>query len=195
MAKPAFAQSTEPSPPNFTIQIPNSNTIQLVIENQAFINTSSVNSVIYYYRVKPHNSDVWNEFEDYTLQSNSDITIISIPPLPGMPSSILSTPQFDNITLIDFQVQAVTGFYSITWETGYVPGMPSEQGYDQITFNPAESSDWSTTQTVTIPASFTSSNFSTLSSTPTPTSTPTVPEFPTLIILPLFAGVAIDCIW
>ena len=198
MAKQAFAQSTEPSPPNFTIQIPNSSTIQLVIENQAFINTSSVNSIVYYYRVKPDNSDVWNIDGDYTLQSNSDTTIISIPPLPGVPGTILSTPQFDNVTLIDFQVQAVTGFYNVTWVAGYMPGMPTQvqsgNGYSDITFNPAESSDWSPTQTVTIPASFTSTS---TSPTPTPTSTvsptaspspsPTIPEFPTWIILPFFA--------
>ena len=197
MAKPAFAQSTEPSPPNFTVQIPNAGTIQIVIENQAFTNTSSVNSVVYYYRVKDHNSDSWIKYGDYTLQSNSDTTIISIPPLPGMPTSILSTPQLDSASLLDFQVQAVTGFYSVTWKPGYMPDAPTQfqsgNGYEETTFNPAESSDWSPTQTLTLPAS---SDSVTQTSTPSPlaptrvptqapTSNPAIPEIP-IIAIPLF---------
>jgi hypothetical protein len=65
--------------------------------------------------------------------------------------------------LIDFQVQAVTGYYAITQKPGYIPGAPTQaqsgNGYEEITFNPAESSDWSNTQTV---------NLNETSTTPTP---------------------------
>jgi hypothetical protein len=187
MVRPSYAQSTEPSPPKFSIQTPNTSTIQLVIENQAFINSSSVNSLVYYYRVKDHNSDTWMEDGDYTLQSNSDITIISIPPEPGV-GTLLNTPMFQNSTSLDFQVQAVTGFYSVTWQPGYMPGMPTQfqsgNGYWDITFNPAESSDWSPTQTVTLPANLSLSTTSASSFTSTPT--PAAPEIPILAILPLF---------
>jgi hypothetical protein len=48
----------------------------------------------------------------------------------------------------------VTGYYSITQKPGYIPGAPihaqSADGYTEITFNPAESSDWSNTQTVNL---------------------------------------------
>ena len=167
MVRPSYAQSTEPSIPKFSIQTPNTSTIQLVIENQAFTNSSSVNSLVYYYRVKAHNSDTWMIDGDYTLQSNSDITIISIPPEPGI-GTFLNTPMFQNSTLLDFQVQAVTGFYNVTWEQGYMGSIPQAQpGYWQISFNPAESSAWSPTQTVTLPA-----NLSTgLDSSSTSTST------------------------
>jgi hypothetical protein len=172
----ACAQSTKPSPPNFTIQMPNNSTIQLVIENQAFTNSSSVNSIVYYYRVKDHNSNMWLKSGNYNLQSNSKTTIISIPPLPGMSllDSILSSPLLNNSTLLDFQVQAETGYYAITNKSGPPPLIsPAPQNWHtEITFNPAETSDWSPTQTITIPASSVS-----------PSPTPSIPEFPATLAL------------
>jgi hypothetical protein len=162
------AKVTKPSPPKFTIQIPNNSTIQLVIENQAFTNSSTVNSIVYYFRVKDHNSNLWLESGNYNLQSNSKTTIISIPPLPGMSllDSILSSPLLNNSTLLDFQVQAETGYYEITNKSGSPPLVsPAPQNWHtEITFNPAETSDWSNTQTVIIPS--TSGSL-----TPTPTQT------------------------
>jgi len=218
MVRPACAQPTEPSPPKFTIQVPNTSTIQLVIENQAVINSSSVNSLVYYFRVKDHNSDVWVKDGDYYLQSNSDTTIISIPPIPGLPVSILSLPLLDNSTLLDFQVQAVTGFYSVTWQPGYMPGMPTQcqtgDGYWDITFNPAQSSDWSPTQTVAMPVSSNSpsstlvptqvpfstsnptanstsdpTNMATQNKTTKPSSTAVIPVFLWLVFLTLFLSI------
>ena len=180
MAESVYAQSTKPSAPKFTIQMPNNSTIQLIVENQAFTNSSSVNSIVYYFRVKDHNSDLWLESGNYNLQSNSKTTIISIPPLPGMSllNSILSSPLLRNSTLLDFQIQAKTGYYAITQKPGYIPGAPTQpqsgDGYSEITFNPAETSDWSNTQTVN------------LNQTSTTSTTSTVPEFSWLIILPLF---------
>ena len=218
MVRPSYAQSTEPSPPKFSILTPNASTIQLVIQNQAFTNSSSVNSLVYYFRVKAHNSDTWMEDGDYTLQSNSDITIISISPESEV-GAFLYTPFFDNSTSFDFQVQAVTGFYSVTWQPGYMPGMPTQfqsgNGYWDITFNPAESSDWSPTQTAAMPVSsnspssalvptqipFSASN-PTANSTNDPTSmltqnenttktgsTVAIPEFLWLVILPLSVSI------
>jgi hypothetical protein len=181
MAGSVYAQSTKPSAPKFTIQMPNNSTIQLVVENQAFTNSSSVNSIVYYFRVKVHNSDLWVESGNYNLQSNSKTTVISIPPQPGMSlyDSILSSPLFNNSTLLDFQIQAQTGYYAITQKPGYIPGMPpiGSGSYSEITFNPAETSGWSNTQTV---------NLNQTSTTLTPTPTSTVPEFSWLMILPLF---------
>ncbi len=181
VAESVYVQSTKPSPPKFTIQIPNNSTIQLVVENQGFTNSSSVNSIVYYFRVKDHNSDLWLESGNYNLQSNSKTTVISIPPLPGMSllGSILSSPLLNNSTLLDFQIKAETGYYAITQKPGYMPGMPpigSGDGYSEITFNPAETSDWGNTQTVN------------LNQTSTTSTTPTVPEFSWLMILPLFVS-------
>ncbi len=168
MVKPAYAQSTKPSAPKFIIQFPNNSTIHLVIENQHFINTSSVNSIVYYYRVKDHYSNQWLLDADYNLQSNSKTSIISIPPVPA-PSLFTLGPlnRLNNSTLIDFQVQAVTGYYSITNESG-PPALisPAPQNWHmEITFYPAESSDWSNTQTVNL-------NETSTISTPTLNSTP-----------------------
>jgi len=156
IVNPACAQSTKPLPPQFTIQMPNSNTIQLVVENQAFTNSSSVNSIVYYYRVKDHNSQIWIKCGNFILQSNSETTIISIPPLPGMPlyGSILTSPLLNNSLLIDFQVQAVTGYYLQRYVEGQMPGAPIHtNGYCETTFNDLETSDWSSTQTITNPVS------------------------------------------
>ncbi|HMK94420.1 MAG TPA: hypothetical protein VK536_03365 [Candidatus Limnocylindrales bacterium] len=166
IVKPASAQSIIPSPPQFRIETPNNNTIQLVIKNQAFTNSGTVNSIVYYYRIKTNNG--WDEDGDYTLQSNSDATVISIPPEPSVPDEMLSNA-LENSTSLDFQVQAVSGFYNETWEAGYMPGMPPigpGTGYWQITFTPAESSAWSPTQTMTLPANFPSS--------PAPTQSPSI---------------------
>ena len=81
---------------------------------------------------------------------------------------------------IDFRVQAIIG-YSTRYNDTPVPGVPV---FDPTDPNPrhyiftGEISDWSTTQTVTIPESNTS-----LTLTPTPS--PTVPELSWFIVVPL----------
>jgi hypothetical protein len=176
IAETACAQSTKPSAPKFTIQIPNNSTIQLVIENQAFTNSSSVNSIVYYYRVKDHNSQQWIINRNYCLQSNIQTTLITIPPhpTPYLFDPFMYSTVLNNSTLLDFQIQAETGYYTVTQKPGYIPGMPplgSGDGYSEITFNPAETSDWSNTQTI---------NLNQISTT-----TPIVPEFSWLMLLPL----------
>ncbi len=53
--EPVSAHSSKPYAPEFTIQFLNDSSLQIVIENQGFTISSSVNSIIYYYRVKDHN--------------------------------------------------------------------------------------------------------------------------------------------
>jgi hypothetical protein len=142
-------QSTKPSVPQFTIKFQNNSTIQLVIENQPFTNSSAVNSLLYQFRVKDHYSDKWVIAKSIDhLQSSSTYTELTIP----LEHPLLPPPA--NYTMLDFQLQAITGFYSITYKPGYIPGAPTQaqsgDGYEEITFNPAESSDWSNTQTVNL---------------------------------------------
>ena len=54
MAESVYAQSTKPSPPEFTLHTPNDSTIQLIIKNQVFTNSESVNAIMYNYKVKDH---------------------------------------------------------------------------------------------------------------------------------------------
>jgi hypothetical protein len=149
IAETVCAQSTKPSVPQFTIKLQNNSTIQLVIENQPFTNSSSVNSLLYQFRVKDHYSDKWVIAKSIDhLQSSSTYTELTIP----LEHPLLPPPA--NYTMLDFQLQAITGFYSITYKPGYIPGAPTQaqsgDGYEEITFNPAESSDWSNTQTVNL---------------------------------------------
>lgn len=74
-------------------------------------------------------------------------------------------------TQTDIQVQAMLGIFN--HETGPISGGFVFKGV---------TSDWSNTKTITVPENIPISS-------PSPTSTPTVPEFPWLVILPLFAFV------
>jgi hypothetical protein len=146
-------------------------TFEFTIQNQAFTpytvlyNTSqTVVSLMYNIRMKPHSSnDSWvymtHLSDGYLSQSVGNSTIASYPVDQLFPSGIPYN------SLVDAQVQALIGNvhrYNIvaSW-----------------TFNGTES-DWSSTQTVTIPAS-----------SPSPTSTSSVPEFPAIALLPLLLSV------
>jgi len=155
----------KPSAPQFTLKLQDNSTIQLIVKNQPFTNSSAVNSLLYQFRVKDHYSDRWVIAKSIDhLQSSSTYTEIIV----SLEQPLLPPPA--NYTVLDFQLQAITGFYSITQKPGYIPGAPTQfqsgDGYSEITFNPAETSDWSNTQTVN------------LNQTSTTSTTPSVPEFP-----------------
>ncbi len=174
----------KPSSPEFTIKFPNDQTIQIVIENQAFTSSSSVNAIIYYYRVKDHNSQQWLINKDYKLQSDSKTTTITIPSVPGpfFPSIVYSTI-LNNSTLLDFQVQAQAGYYAVSNVSG-APAMISpapQQWHTEITFNDSAISDWSSSLTVDL------NEMAVV--TPSATPNPSVPEFPSLLIIPLLLSV------
>jgi len=157
-------------------------------------------------RWKGHYANTWNYaqaaysdenntyFQASSLNGTSDNLVVVFgvggnSPIPNMSPSTA----FTGVELlgepggqVDFQVMSFIGYYT-TFE-GYSP--------EPIIYPPpvyfvytGQSSDWSNTQTLTIPAS-TSSN-STIPTSPTPTSTSTaaVPEFPALAILPLLLSV------
>ena len=155
-------------------------------------------------RWKGHYANNWNYaqsadsgenntyFQASSLNETSDALVLVFgvggnSPIPSMPPStpFIGIEEVGELGgQIDFQVMSFIGYYT-TFE-GYSP--------EPIIYPPpvyfvytGQSSEWSNTQTLTIPAS-TSSN-STISTSPTPTSTSTAaaPEFPTWIILPLFA--------
>jgi hypothetical protein len=171
------AQSTTPSPPNFTIQMPNNSTIKITIENQQFTNSNSVNAIVYFYQVKDHNAQNWLRYGSYYLQSSTDTTTITIPSVPDtqlFPSNIYSSI-LHNSTVLDFQLQALTGYYAVTNVSG-APAMISpapQQWHTEITFNESAASEWSSTLTVDI-------NQLALI---TPDSTYAAPEFPDVALL------------
>jgi hypothetical protein len=150
---------------------------ELTIKNQpfvSFIDDYGANiSLFYSVRYKGHYAENWtylfNPEGGFAPQSNSGYTVISC-----------SLGSFNGLSSsggkVDFQVQAMIGY-----TTSSLPP------YNPFTYQfIGKTSDWSSTQAVTIPASSTSAS---TSPSPTPTSpspTPTVPEFPILTILLVF---------
>lgn len=217
MVKPACAQSGQtpnyseyiptPAVPQFTLnfvqslyneivtdpytgvntnQQVNNSTIEVIIKNQPFspynyswtYKDSTVNrSTSFWYDVqsKGHYSNDWTEVYVtgyYPTQSNtSDYTVLSLPQNSSvaqhMDSTILEPAYYPAGGQVDFRVRAIIG--------GYFPPVLYSDINLPLNFI-SKNGSWSNTQTITIPESSTS-----------PNSTPTVPEFPTLIILPLFA--------
>lgn len=192
IAETAYAQSTKPSPPEFTVrlvhasysvvdrqtgvsrQIDNSS-IEFKIKNQPFAVSSTVNAIYYLVQVRNPATGYWSPIYStatYHIQSNTTYTILTMPiSLPN-----LLPPPLRNATSVDFQLQAQTGYYSQTYKQGQMPNAPIQtNGYWETNFNPAEKSDWSTTQTV---------NLDETAASPNPI--PTAPEFSWLAVLPLF---------
>jgi hypothetical protein len=143
--------------------------IELTITNQPFTpySESEGNLIKLFYNVRykghfgneldwinPFYVPVRNGIYGFTKQnpqSNSEYTLISVP------------SEFRVGDVIDFQVQTMEGFHT-PWEP-----LPVPSGTSQFT---GTASDWSSTQTITIPADSVSPS-------------PTVPEFSWLTTLPL----------
>jgi hypothetical protein len=172
------AQSTKPSPPQFTVSRHDSSTIWITIENQPFNTSSAVNALVYYYRIKGQSSQIWTEDRDYVLQSDTQNTIIPVE-LDTLPYKL----QVQDINALDFQVQAVTGYYAVTNKSG-PPALisPAPQNWHtEITFNESEHSGWSSTQTIMV------SEINT-EVTPNLTPQPSIPELQTALALPILAA-------
>jgi hypothetical protein len=154
-------------------------TLEIAIRNQPFTpyvdNSNGAQwkiTLMYQIRTKGHFAQNWTNLysvdNGFLPASNSDYTTVSY--------SLGEGPVWGNLqanTQVDFQVQAMIGYVSRTigFASWYFTG---------------ESSDWSNTQIITIPETSTST-----SPSPNPTPTPTVPEFPILVILPLFVAMSL----
>jgi hypothetical protein len=161
---------TTPNPytgANVTQQIIN-NTVEVSIKNQPWIYNGIKYDLWYNIRTKGHfETDNWA-----SLYSNPDPSIgSSIIPPSNSGYSVVSYPleNYPPNAQVDFSVQA----FAWNFSTGYYP----DGRYFSLAILVGKS-DWSNTQTITIPASSASASAS---------PTPAIPEFPTLIILPLFA--------
>jgi hypothetical protein len=142
-------------------------TIDLTINNQPYPKTINGNASFVYFnvRIKPHFGQDWTELFQYygnsPVQSNSQSTVISLP------------ANYQVEDKIDIQVQAAIGYKIVTYIGHSMPNVYTESVDFQHT-----SSDWSPTQTFTMPAT---SDFL--------SPTPTVPELSWLAILPLFVSI------
>ena len=216
MVKPASAQSIpKPSVPQFTLKYVNSsylipetpyyqtdpytgkqkyigiqggylfknNTIEVSVKSQSFPPMINDTTLQLYYNIlaKGLYEQGWSNLNlrsddqvdrNYLpTQQNSEYTTISIPANTYTPGGT-----------VEFQVRAILGGDFPSQLGYYYPYGGSYFGY--------EASDWSSTQSITIPTNSISNH------TPNPTAsstntiispTPTVPEFSWLAILPLFA--------
>jgi hypothetical protein len=150
-AKPSVPQFTLrflPSPYTLTTTDPytgannshqiESNAIEITIKNQLKYSANSDSDISLHYniRVKGHFGDSWNELyysSNYPAQSNSEYTVLSNPegyPVGGQ---------------IDFQVEAIVERESRVYDSNSNP--PT---YHTV-FTVEATSDWSSTQTITIP--------------------------------------------
>ena len=186
------------------------NTIVVTIKNQQY--SSSINGttcqIFYDIRIKAHSAQDWQwtdlhpvgtyyekEYTDYQqkplpsiregtpAQSNSQNTVVPLsyynPPLTGKG---ISFPINSNST-IDIQVKAYVGYSSQGWVAYQLPN-PCLGGKFMAVTALGTSSNWSNTQTITIPVESTN-----------PSSSPTVPEFPILVIIPLLGAILIGTIF
>ena len=145
-------------------------------------------SLYYTIEAKGHFGDEWKQYptnlETGYPASSSDYTVLAF----GF-SSENETYKYDAVLdvvpsggQVDFQMQAIIGYY--TTVPNYIAGHSIPVGTKQVFTG--ETSKWSNSQTISIPDGSVSISTSP-NQTNTPTPSPTVPEFPTLIILPLFA--------
>ena len=170
--------------------------IEFTIKNQQFTpyTDSNGNNIKQYYnfRFKGNYGDVWTY---YPLDSNGRSVFhyggifVEVTPVAYAASNSTYTVLLLSSSLlgpgygqklpdgvqVNFQVQALVGYFVV-----------NEYGYFILT---GESSDWSSTQIVTIGETSTSPNpTQSPTNTISPTPTPTVPELSALVILPLFAA-------
>ena len=151
-------------------------TLEFRIKNQPFTpfhdSYSSFDIILYYnVRMKGHFEENWTNLylmdDSHPQQSTIDYTLI---PLALGASSNTPLRWLPSNATVDFQVQAMIGYFHRDASTFWAPWV-----FD------GETSGWSNTQTIAIPETSTS-----ISPSPNSTPTPTVPEFPILVILPLF---------
>jgi len=158
--------------PSYMVQ---NETIDITIKNQPYVSTEDIAYLCYNIREKGHFEDIWTELGHITNKTNDNALFRAT---PGSEYKIISLPKTaQNGGQIDFQVKAYftvghrffnTNFGTWTWEE----------------------SDWSNTQTVTIPETS-----ATPSPNPTLTSTPTVPEFSLWVILPFFVSLLLVAVY
>jgi hypothetical protein len=177
VVKPANAQTIpKPSVPEFTLKFLDNYyhpTIEITIKNQVYPTTINDSEVKLYYnlRSKSHPAENWSEQyvvspSTLTVQSNSQYTQLTY------------TPNYPTGEKVDLQVEAILGYNEYTT----APENPTIRFAHFTT----QSSDWSPTQTFTMP------NNPTITSTLSPSSKPIyIPENVLLAIIAVIAVTAL----
>ena len=196
-------------------QLRDNYTIQVVIENQpyAYSNSGVTYQLYYDIRWKTLSQENWTDvyptenlisndvnysYSQYVAfsapqESESQYTADSFSFYNPLPAYFQQNfPNIPDNTHLDFQVEAIIGHNST-----YYPHQYFEDHYPAIAFD--VTSGWSNTQLLTVNynsnSTSTTSPNPTISSALTSTPTPIVPEFPTWIILPLFAVMLLSIVF
>jgi hypothetical protein len=198
MIKPAVTQSIPaPSVPQFTFTLIGNSSHRYYVQNVTVATIKNNGASYYNFRYKWHDTYEWSYYP-FKPNDTNGYNLYGAFSVPNPASSTNYTEivmndflLFSSVQagLLDIQIQGLFGSYNATPSNNQIF---HELGtaYDFV-FN-GTVSDWSSTQTLQvdgtnlIPFSDISSTL-TPTATPNPTSTPALPEFPTLIILPLFA--------
>lgn len=165
--------------------------IEVMIKTQPFVPYIDLdgNNVSLYYNVrsKGHYGNNWNNYRSFVEgypASNSDYTVLTF----ELGSDWLGSNSYNGKigeipdgSLIDFQIEALIGYYNESLVPIY-PGHALSPMTAVFTFN-GETSDWSNTQTITIPVASASPSASP-TSTSTPTSSPSSSESPAITSSP-----------
>lgn len=181
MIKTANAQSIpKPSTPTFTLELTN-DSVDMKIQNQPIIpnanDTDNTSNIFWNIRIKSHDSENWTYstvpepgVRGYVGEtSTSDVTELQYPF-----SSINVLLGLSNDShIIDYQVEAINGYLNTT----YAYAHPFDFDPNSTPVIVVNTSDWSSTRTISVPAnvplSSPSSPIPTSSSSPTSTSTST----------------------
>jgi len=196
---PYTGKVTSTTIPGYHVQ---NRSVEITIKNQQFTSYLNENGsrVYLFYDIESK-----GHFENWTLFSSDASYWLkqklseSYPPgfIPISDSQhTLITYALGNISdggRVDFRVQAIIGYSTRinTTFSGIPIGLEPGETYHYYTFT-GQISDWSNTQTITIPegsVSISSSPNPTSTPTQNPTPTPSVPEFPILVILLFFVSV------
>jgi hypothetical protein len=191
---------------NITQQFQN-NTIQVKIDNRPFSSSLNEDKYHLFYNIstKIHSESNWSELYPperyYNDATNFNSTALNLARTPTASTSEYTTISFHDYypsyppnteigfsppfhfppgTQLDLEVRAIIGVDSQVYIADH-PTAPRFGGDYEPAIVVDVASDWSNTQTITIAERSTST-----SPTPNPTPTPTIPEFPILVILPLF---------
>jgi hypothetical protein len=168
-------------------------TIEVVIENQPFTSYEDANGNVirlyYSIRIKGSFGDSWwyPDYSDYTqvdaegervnyagADVGSDFTVIAYGLVGNNGTRALLNLDISDGGKADFQVQAFIGYKTRVNDT-YVPGIPVGDPTDPIPHHyvfTGETSNWSSTQTITIDEGQTATPSPATTPTPPPTSSP-----------------------
>jgi hypothetical protein len=175
--KLANAQSPTPSVPEFSLKIVDymaGGGLQIEIKNQPVIpNGHDTSGIFYDFRYKWHESASWYHPEpnptEWKRQYISEIGTTGVTTMVGSPNSYYEKLGNTSSQELDLQIRAINGYQNTTFP---FPPISIEPGDNPIIV--VSASDWSPTQTITLPAYSVIPN-QTSSPAPTSSITPVTP--------------------